>query len=201
MALVTTSSAQNAALESFINPATEGGRRFPGTPIGKGHLRSTAVTVPAKDAADENLVSLTFVLPRNFAYRITSFSFTSVSTSVAVYTPATGFELGARGTVIVDGTDEFFVPLVNEVQRDLGVPAFKGFDDSVTNDFIAYFSDQGAFSHFMMFARTSLTIQARWMDTSADATAASSIVFSCEALQYTIDQALGYVPNAPVWTI
>lgn len=193
MATVTTTKNDSGLRESFVTSGAAARSRPPGSPIAKLTYQDT-VTIPAKLAANESEFVLNLTLPDNFYYRFLFWGFQAVSSTVDSFTPATGFELGANMSIIVDGTTPYRFLANNQTTRTIGVNGIKIDEDTTTNDFACFFESRIS-EYFIRGAST--TVQCRWMDTSANTTAAVYPTYRAECLVYTLEQGFDFDTNTP----
>lgn len=170
-------------------------------PVGK-MVFSDVVTVAALDAANESRVLWSLLFPPNFFYRLSTFSWTAFSTGVAAFVPATGFELAALFNIVEGGSTTASFGMYNDLAfLSSDIAAFKEDHDASTNDFATIFSPRATglnIADFLIDATSGTSqITGRWMDTSADATAAVIIVYRLEAFVYSVEQARSWQINAP----
>lgn len=170
-------------------------------PVGK-MVFSDSFTVAALDAANESRVSWSLTFPPNFFYRVSTFSWLAVSTGVAAFVPATGYELAALFNIVEDGVTTASFGMYNDLAfMSSDIAAFKEDVDATVNDFACVFSPRATglnIADFLIDATSGASqITGRWMDTSADATAAIVIQYRLEAFVYSVEQARSWQINAP----
>lgn len=199
MALVITSIAPTGVTETWTNVAA---RSVPPVespnPVGR-IIFSEDIVIAALDALNESKVIMSAALPRNFFYRISELGWSVQSTSVGVFTPATGYQLAADADIRENSVVIRRFPIYNQASNLIGADAVKIEDDSVTNDFGTWFAADPASRVVQYFIDGSkgADIKIRWMDTSADATAAVAGKLRIAVMMYTIDQARDFPSNSP----
>lgn len=184
MAVVPIAIATTVVPHVFASPGVATGSRS-AAPIARLGFRSLT-TLPAKDAADEQVVTITSTMPPKFIYRIAHISAFAVSTSIAVFA-----DYQATMPVVVNenGGVVHNFGLLNDL-IDLSGPSGLGFklaDDTVTNDFGALYNVKARDTSQLLInaIRGTNTIVVTWIDSTADATAAVSLSFSLTLDQFT----------------
>lgn len=201
MATVTTTLTLAPTPIPWISPGVRAGNQGR-PPIGK-IVFTGAGTIPLKDAANESQVIFNFTLPRNFFYRLIFFEWSAQSTALTVFARGTGFEPEAKCEISENGAIQYRFPVQNRLMQDYNTDVLttiggaKTDDDAETNDFQAWYRAPVDISQYFIDASQAAVCAATWMDTSADATAATPVQVRAEALKYTIEQAQAWPVSTP----
>lgn len=188
MALITTTATSVITRVPFASPGASSGARN-AYPIARVVLDGLA-TVAAKDAANESLLIFTADLPTKFYYRLAHISARVEGSTILTFGD---WEPGMAVQQLEQGAIKHQFALWNDqtwltsgVLTGLGI---KIFDDSITNDFGAWFNPTKSNSQQLINGRVAASFVVRWLDTSADSTPATDVIIRIVVDQFTPDQA------------
>lgn len=180
MAVISTSSTLLAEVSNFSAPATLGGE-----PFSVAEWIGTLV-VPAKDAANQSLATITLTFPESFVFKI--------ATLHIHYTAAVGpdiFDLVKQVTPGIIGqgfkqTNQNLVISSQRIQLDGAGTNFRvtGEDNMIMSQPVGNYQVPIRTGNFA--GDNSMSWQ--WADLSSDASVAITIVFRMRAMMYTIEQ-------------
>jgi len=192
MATVTTTEVATAVLRpvQYLNPSA---------PFGELVFASSFI-VPIKAAADENRIIIAATLPRNYVYRLQSLEIFCAADTDGVF-----FDWAAAWTVVLTEnqvTTRRF-GLFNQVSfNDALVKGVKIEPDSVSNDFGTWYVPgvQSPIGNQLIAAGPAASVMTlQMMDTSADTTAAVTVLYRLMATAYTIAQYNASAINTQDW--
>lgn len=185
MGTITTAIVPDHTPRNFASPGSRTGGSAP-TPIQRVIFSGTS-TIPAKISTDISFVTITATLPRLFFYRIVSLEIGALSNSTIVFTD---FQ-PVMSVRIRENAVQQFQFLLRNFFLDGGSTFESGplDDPAITNDIGTSFVGD-PHSHYLIDATKGVSdLIVRWLDISADATAAVDVFVRIEFDQFTVQQA------------
>ncbi len=196
MATVDVASSPTGLVTSFDSPAARAGYIGP-DPIGEITFSVAALAIALKGAGDETRVTLTASLPSGFVYRIAHQDISVISSTIHFANGINGFQPLAQVITTENQVTKHGWPL-EVVQNywpldasDPPIESVKVDVDATTNDFgvwlrPARFANPGS---VILDASQGVSIyRVRWMDSSANTTAACVLTWNIAFHQFTVDQ-------------
>jgi len=203
MATVTTTANIVGNLVNWTSPSNVGGD-ISGVPTGR-ILFTQSPIIPAKGAADTNVLLVNMDLPRNFAYRLETWLVTLRSTNLTGAV-ATDFEGGMSYRIeqAVPGSGQLFFQALAPMQ--IISRNTNNFDREFVVDLagtlfgISGFDRPAEFNDVLIDTRAGSvtpTIQLSLVDQSADTTITATLAVYVSYLQYTVDAVNAWPLNTP----
>lgn len=209
MSTVTITDTIPAAHRHWVSPGTKAWG-VSNSPIGEQVFADLAFAIAIKASTDENFVITSCTLPPGFVYRLRHLSYLVAGISLADLDEpqaAIACLITQNGVQIYDFAmySESLTQLAGQADAELTPADGSGFkinQDSVTNDFGVYFSPIWAnMSKVIIDASVGSSIfTTRWLNNSANGTAALNISFRYEFDMFTVAQYNDVAMNRSILT-